>query len=181
MSRSLVAGFVTKITAANVRPCLFASLAFSSGTIRVCSWNHNLAWDGYTWLGAGRVASIGTIEEGAAIVSRGIALGLSAIPAAMMAAAFDDSYQNRQAKLWIAALDEAHQVVDTPAGPFTFLMNTLDGEVGTVGQLQLQCEDRLANLGTPHIRRYTHEDQMIDRPDDRFFEYGAEMVEKELY
>jgi hypothetical protein len=177
----VAAEFAAQIASGHARPCLFAELAFSGGTVRACSWNHNIAWGGYTWLGAGMVSSAGEIEEAAEIRAYGFSLSLSGVPAANISAALNEYYQGRRARLWFGLLSEAHAVDGTPYGPFVYRMNTMDGTLGRNNVLQLTLESRIADLARAKIRRWTLEDQQIDFPGDTYGRHLPEMAGKELY
>lgn len=182
MSRSPTAGFGTAADAAHFDDVVFVELQFASGSAYVCTREHSVAWNGQTWLGAGRVGSIDTIEEGGELQARGIAMTLSALPAGLLATALDPSeYKNRPVKLWYGLLDSsspaAITVVADPVGPFLYRMDSLEFELGEQAALRLTAESRLADWDRPRVRRYNNADQQAEHPGDKFFEYAEQMVE----
>lgn len=185
MSRSPTSAFNTALGAAHLEEVVFAELQFASGTVYVCSRDRDIAWNGQTWLGRGRVGSIEPLEEGAALEARSIALSLSAIPAGMLATALDPAqYKNRECKLWLGLIDTssaaAHTIIADPVGPFLYRMDSLDFELGETGSLRLTAHSRLEDWQRPRIRRYNDSDQQKQHPGDKFFQYTEQMVSAEF-
>lgn len=185
MSRSPTAAFATALAGRHLDEVMFAELQFASGTSRVCTRERDISWDGHTWLGKGRVGAIEPIGEGAQLEARQIAMTLSAIPAGVLATALDPSeYKNRLCKLWFGLLDMSDparlSVVADPVGPFTYRMDSLEFELGEAGSVRVTAYSRLEDWQRPRVRRYNSADQKLDYPDDKFFDYAEQMVQKTL-
>ena len=49
-----------------------------------------------------------------------------------------------------------------------------------IATISVSAESRLAAWDRPNVRRYNHEDQQIDYPGDKFFEFVPQMVDRLL-
>lgn len=163
------------------RPVLLAKLDFASGSVRVTSAPFDIASNGETYTGVGNLGGISTVPEGAELQSYAIQLTLSGIPADLIALALADQYQGREAKLYLALLDEGHRLTGAPLLIFRGQMDTLDIELGQSATLTLTVQSRLADWERPRLRRYTHEDQSAAYPADRGFEFVQQMAERTIY
>ena len=180
--RTPTGAFETALEASHLAQVVFLELQFRSATSRLCSREHDLAWNSFTWLGAGRVGSIEPVGEGGALESRGVAMTLSGIPPGALATALDPSeYKNRTCRFWFGLLDlssaSAITVVADPVGPFVYRMDTLRFVVGRERALRLTAESRLADWQRPRMLRYNDADQQKLHPGDKFFQHIEQMAE----
>lgn len=185
MSRAPTSAFNTALAAEHLEEVVFVELQFASGTVYVCTRDRDIAWNGQTWLGMGRVGSIEPVEEGAELEARAIVMTLSAIPAEMLAIALNPpDYKNRPARFWSGLLDtsspSAITVVADPVGPFLYRMDSLDFELGESGTVRLTAHSRLEDWQRPRIRRYNDADQQAQYPGDKFFEHTEAMAQAEF-
>jgi len=183
MSRALVAGADTALQAEHISQIIFLEMQFASGTVRACTREHDVVWNGFTWLGAGLVGSIEPLEEGGDLQAHGVAMSLSAIPAALISIALTPSeYKGRNVKLWFGQLDyssaAAVAVVANPVGPFILKMDQLTFQLGgETAALRLTAESRLADWMRPRVRRYNSADHQMQHPGDLFFESVEKQIE----
>ena len=180
MSRDLTTDVENATLAANVPLVVFARLDITGATLRVCNASYDMAWDGYTWLGAGRAGAIDVIEEGGAIESRRFILSLSGIPAGMLATALGTNYQGRDARIWFAPLDANYRVIADPVGPFRGRMDIMPFSLGETATIKLHVVDRLADMFRQRVLRYNDATQQKLYAGDRFCEQAEAMVEKTL-
>ena len=99
----------------------------------------------------------------------------------MVQVALTDPAQGRDARLWLILLDDAHQPVGSAVLLFRGRIDTMDVELGQTATITLSVQSRLADWDRPRVRRYTHEDQKAEWPQDRGFELVAQMAEKTIY
>lgn len=104
MSRSLTAAVDAALSAEHVPYLVFVQLEFASGIVRLCNAGYDFQWNGFTWLGAGNVASIQPIQEGAELQMYGVAMQLSGVNVGLVASALGEQYQGLPAKIWVAPL-----------------------------------------------------------------------------
>jgi hypothetical protein len=179
-TRTLTPAVDGAMAAGHVPLLVFVLMDFPSGMLRVNNSGVTIPWDGHDWLGVGRLGSIGSIDEGATLEARGLSLAISGVPPENIALALGQSYQGRDCKVWVAPLTDGHAVVADPVLIFHGRMDTMDIDLGETATITVSAESRLADWDRPRVRRYNHEDQQIDYPGDKGFEFVPQMVEKEL-
>jgi hypothetical protein len=182
LSRDLKAGADAALQAAHVDEIVFLEFDFLSGTSRVCSREHSVEWNGFTWLGAGRVGSVEALAEGGELEARGIAMTLSGLTGGLLATALTPAeYKGRAVRMWCGQLDRssvsALAIVADPIGPFLFKMDQLSYQLGQTATIRLTAESRLADWQRPRVRRYNQADHQVLHPGDKFFEHAEKQVE----
>ena len=107
MSRDLEAGADAALQAEHVDEIVFLEFDFLSGTSRVCSREHSVEWNGFTWLGAGRVGTVEAVGEGGELEARGIAMTLSGLTGGLLATALTPAeYKGRAVRMWCGQMEE---------------------------------------------------------------------------
>lgn len=178
--RSLTTATTNALAASQVRAVVFVEMDFPSGFLRVNNSAQDITWNGYTWLGVGRVGSIDAIGEGASLEARGLRFSITGVDPANVAIALGQQYQGRSCKVWFAPLTEAYSVVLDPALVFSGRMDTMDIELGATAVITVSAESRLADWDRARVRRYNAADQAITDAADKGFEFVPQMVEKNL-
>jgi hypothetical protein len=97
--RTLTPAVDSALAAGHVAMLVFVLMDFPGGILRVNNSAVSITWDGYDWLGVGRLGSIGSIDEGATLESRGLSLAISGVPPENIALALGQSYQGRDCKV----------------------------------------------------------------------------------
>lgn len=180
MSRDISAAVEAALDADRVRALVFVMMDFAGGVLRVNNSATTITWDGQEWLGVGRLGSIDAVSEGIGLEARGLSFRISGVPGSHVALALGEHYQGRDCKVWFAPLDESYTVIADPALVFFGRMDVMDIELGKTAAITVTAESRLADWDRPRVRRFNHEDQQIDYPGDKFFEFVPQMAEKEL-
>lgn len=181
MARTITLGMIAQLTAGIVSPVLLVQMDFSSGFSRVWSGLGDLSWNGYSWNGVGDLGGISTMEETTDFRANGVQLQLSGIPSAMLAIALGEHYQGRPAEVYLGFLDSTGALVDAPVELFSGKMDTMHiDEGGETSTISIQVESRAISLKAAREWRYTHEDQQIDYPGDKGFEYVVGLQDKDL-
>lgn len=181
MARDISAVTAAAGKAPVARPVFLVRLNFVSGVVRAASTPFDIAHEGETYLGLGALGAISAVQEGAELQSYAVQLTLTGIPSDLVSIALADQYQGREAKVWLALLDEQHRVVGTPLLIFRGRMDTMDLELGETATMTLTVQSRLGDWERPRIRRYSNEDQQAEYPGDRGLEYVSQMAEKTIY
>ena len=180
MSRDITTGVDAALADSQVRLLLFVEMDFSTGFLRVNNSGVTFPWNGYDWLGVGRLGSIDPIKEGAGLEANGLAFRISGVPTANIALALGTYYQGRSCKVWAAPLTAEHAVIADPVLVFWGRLDTMDIELGETATITVNAESRLADWDRPRVRRYNQEDQQIDYPDDLGFEFVPGLVDKQI-
>ncbi len=180
MSRGASSALKAAVGAQKVQPFNMVHMAFDSGDIRLWTGRGEISWNGYTWTGASGLLGISTIEETAEVKAAGIRLSLSGVPADLLAIALAEDYQGRTATIYYGAFSGGSIVAD-PVVSFRGKMDVMPiADSGDASTIILEVENRLIILHRSRSRRWTDEDQKIDFPDDRGFEYVQSIQEKDI-
>lgn len=180
MARTVTTAVGNALASGNVPYLMLVQLDFVSGTLRACSAAYDFAWGGYTWVGAGNLAAIQPIEEGAELQMYGVQLQLSGIPAAYVSVALNQNYRGRPATIYLAPLNSSYMVLADPVVAFSGRMDTMQLEVGHTATITVTAESRLTDWERARVRRYNSEDQQQVYPGDLGFQYVPQMVEKQI-
>lgn len=182
MARDLPAALAAGIVAATVSPAILFEGEFDTDTLRVWSGIGDLSWNGYTWTGVGYLGGISDIEETDEIKAAGVTVTLSGVPSELLSLALANLRQNKPGRLYLALRDG-----DTGAllaDPYLAFEGRLDvGEIDEGAQsatIAIKYENRLIDLERARERRYTHEDQQLDYPGDRGFEFVPSLQDAQI-
>lgn len=181
MSRALTAGMEAEVSAAVVSPVFFVEMDFASGFVRAWSGYGSLVWDSKTWLGAGHLMEIEPLSESVDFVANGANLKLNGIPSDLIAIALGETYQGRDATIYLGLLDAAGAVIADPVPIYAALMDTMEiDEDGETATIIVRVESQAISLKRAREWRYTDEDQQIDYPGDLGLQYVAGLQDKEI-
>lgn len=171
----------TALASDNIPMLALVELEFVSGTLRVCNAGYSFTWGGHKWVGLGELGKISGISEGQELQMYGCTLELSGIPLEYIAESLNPAdYQGQPATIWLAPLDDEYQILADPVITFQGRMDTMAVQLGETATIQLSVESKLVDWERPRVRRYNHEDQIAEYPDDMGLEFIPQMVEKEL-
>lgn len=180
--RDLAAAMALGITASVIRPVMFFEGEFQGGFVRVWSGIGDFSWNSETWTGVGTLGGISDIEETDEIKAAGITVALSGIAPEMISLALSSIRQNKDGRLWFALLDGDTDTL--LADPYLCFEGRLDvaeiDEEPQTATVNIKYENRLVDLERARERRYTHEDQQLDYPGDRGFEYVAALQDVQI-
>ena len=167
---------------------LFVEIDYTPTPLRAWTGLGNMAWDSKTWTGIGKLGGISVITEKVGIRAGKLTLTLSGIPSEHKTIALDDASQNRSVKVWVATFDVSGTtwtVVDAPTmmerGETDVHEIIEQGTENDTCTIEVSVETPLSRLTILSILRYSHEDQQLDFPGDRGFEYAAQVAEQVLY
>lgn len=184
MSRSLSTEMLAVSTAELVRPIILVDMHFDEadgGSLYLWSGLGQLSYGGNTYVGAGDLLSVSDIQENTELSANGMRITLSGVLDPLIGKARDASYQGRLLEVKLGAFDESGDIISTPVTLFSGFMDVMSisssGETATIG---LSVENRLIEFDRTRVRRNTAEDQKIEHPTDKGFEYVSQIQEKEI-
>ena len=185
MSRGLSSGMEIVALAQEVKPLVLVEALFDSNapTSYIYLWNGigDLAHDSKTYLGAGDLLSISSIEETVELRASGITLQLSGIGDPLLSKAKTEDYQGRELTVKLGAFSATNTIVTDPVIVFSGFMDTMTiQDDGTTGTIALTVENRLIEFEKARVRRFTDNDQRIDYPNDDGLEYVSQIQEKAI-
>ena len=172
MARSLTAGMQTELAAAAKRPVILYEGEFADGFVRFWSGVGTKTWNGETWTGAGWLGGISPIVETGGVKAKGMTVTLSGVPSDLISTVLGQSRRTLPGRLWLGFLDASDNVI---ADPFKCFEGRLDRPViedgAETATISIAYENRLIDLEHPRVRRFTAEDQQIDYPGDKGFDF----------
>lgn len=181
MSRDLSAAMLAAITAGTVKPVVFYEGEFSTGTLRLWSGLGDVSWNGQTWNGAGGMLGVSAARETSGIEAVKFSVGLNGESQALLSANLGAVRQGMDGTVWLGAIGADGAVVADPRIMFKGKLDVPDvvdnGQSCTLG---VSYESRLIDLERARVRRYTDEDQQIDYPGDRGFEFVPSLQDKQI-
>jgi len=181
MTRSLGTDFSNALTSDELNPFFAVKMDFAGGSVRLWGGYGDITIDGEVYTGAADFLGVSEVDETSEIKAAGINVSLSGIPSSLIATALTDNYQGREIILYFGTLTDAGAINNTPYILFKGRMDVMNiQESGNVANVNITGESRLIDLEIARERRYTSEDQKIDFPDDKGFEFVADLQNKEI-
>ena len=101
---------------------------------------------------------------------------LNGIPPEIISLALQEPYQNRECRI-LFGVNDSSDIVEVFAGTMDRMTIQDSGETGTI---DLTVESKWVRLDRPNVRRYTSESQKSRHSTDTFFDYVAELQDKEV-
>ena len=182
MARDITASVVSAVQEHVVRPIIFVSLEFDSGTVRLVSAWRNVTWNGDEYVGVGDMGSISSIEETSQLRASGISMQLTGIPNDYIDEALAEEYQGRTATVWEGFLDSADQIIPDPILFFKGGIDQMGGKLGEgTSIVTLTAENELLEWERPRASYYTNAEQQVLHPGDLGLEFVVEVTEKEIH
>ena len=185
MSRSLTSGMQAVATADIVRPIFLVRMVFDSAEtpneLNIWSGVGNLTYDGETYTGVGDLLSISSVTETADMQASGINVVLTGVKSSLVVIAKDHEYQGRPLTVMLGAFDATGSLIADPTLVFSGFMDTMTiAESGDTSTISIAVENKLIAFERSKVRRYTAEDQKIDHPNDKGFEFVTSIVQKDI-
>lgn len=181
MSRTLSTAMQAVATAEVVRPIYLVDLEFASGSIYLWSGLGDLTFNSNTYLGAGDLLAVGAVQESTDLTAAGAQITLGGIKQSLLLLARDEPYQGRPLTIRLGAFDENGDLISSPVIMFSGFMDVMTiADAGDTSTIVVTAENKLIAFQTTSVRRYTAEDQKIEHPADKGFEFVAKIQEKEI-
>ncbi|MBL4699870.1 MAG: hypothetical protein JKX85_01300 [Phycisphaeraceae bacterium] len=181
MSRNITQAAKDAVDSNHVSAALAVSFVFDSGELNLWTGIGELQVDGKTFVGNGAFTASSDIKESTEVVANGVTFSLSGIDPAIISIALQEEYQGRPVQAWFVLFDSAGNVIQNPIDIFAGLMNTMAINEGEeTSAISVAVENRLIALDRAKERRYTPEDQNIEFPGDKGFDYVAGLQNAEV-
>ena len=181
MSRRATQAVLEALEAQSLRPAILFEGEFASGWVRVWTGDFDLTWEGQTWIGAGALIGLGTLEDTTDIVASGTVVSLSGVPLDLISLAIAEARQGKPGRIWLALLTPERDIIADPLQAFSGRLDVPEiSEDGATCTITLSYESRLIDLGTPRSWRYTHENQQALYPGDMGFEHVTAIQDRDI-
>lgn len=172
MARALTPAMLAEMATGNLRPLIFYEGEFTGGTVRLFSGYGTLTWNGNTWTGSGQMLDITAIQEVSALQAVNFTVSLNGELPSLIAVALGQVRRGKPGRVWLGLLDSSNALI---ADPFLCFKGRADrpdivpDPTHTV--ISVAYESRLIEASRRRERRYTSEDQQIDYPGDKGFDF----------
>jgi hypothetical protein len=185
MSRTLTTSMRDALVADTVRPIYLVRMVFDSSEspaeLNLWSGVGDLSYGGETYLGVGDLLGISEIKESSDISATGMNISLTGVKSSLVAVAKNHEYQGRPLTVRLGAFDPSGNLVADPIIIFSGFMDTMTiAEAGEYSTISIAVENKLIAFEKTKVRRYTAEDQKIEHPTDKGFEFVTAIVQKEI-
>lgn len=156
---------------------LLCQITLTSGVLYVWSGYGDLAWNGNTYLGMGKLAKVGTVQEDSGVVAQGMSIGLEGVSSDDLSDALADVTQGQPANLYVVLLDANRNIIGTPIASYAGLTDAVsvsqdpDGNCG----VSIALENRLTQLQRNREYRWTNAQMQELYPAEQGFIYTANL------
>lgn len=162
-----------------VRIVYFVEFSFEGGFGRFSTFNSTVEWNGYSWIGASGIVSIGDVEESEGATAKSLDFSLNAVQPELLALAAGSvtEYRGRSAKMWMCPLDENYQLLGEPQICWRGIMDMVTlGEEGETASIKLRCETSAYGLKRRQALRMNAAQQKHTYPDDTGFDHLSVLI-----
>lgn len=172
MSRTLSSAMQSVMTAEVVRPIILIECDFDTAPLNLWNGVGSLVHNAKTYVGAGNLLSVGGVSENSELTANGTSITLTGVNATLASLARDEDYQGRSIIIKLGAMDENADVIADPVQLFAGFMDVMTINDGAeFSTINVTCENKLISFDRSKIRRYTDQDQKINYPNDKGFEF----------
>lgn len=181
-TRDITSTTAAAAAAATIIPIIFAKLELDSGNILMHTGLGNVTFGGDTYVGVGKLGSIGTAEEVSDLSRTPLTLTLSGIPNDLIAIVLGQYYQGRRATIYLGYFDLTTRVlVDTPTIIYRGNIDSSNIEQDKTGTVTLSVESRFSAWDKPNVRRFNNADQQLRYPGDTGLEFVEQATDKQIF
>jgi hypothetical protein len=181
MSRGLSPEAVAALSSGSPRVEHYLDLVFSGSTLYLWTGFGDSVYDGNAYLGNGWIEGISSLSETLRLSPTGMTISLSGVPADLLSIVLSESRQSCSATLYFAVFDEDDTRLDV-LQLFTGSLDTVSiDEQPETASIVLDYESRLIKLNAPREARYTPEQQKMEYPADKGFDYLTFLESSRLY
>lgn len=178
MTRSLTTSVSTAIGQSVVEPFFAVDFDFASGPLYLWSGYGDLVIGSKTYLGAGQLMNLSTVEETTEIEAKGATITLSGIPSSFLSLALTEQYQGRECRIYLGIVSNPSDYMEVFTGELDQMNISEDASTSTIA---VTAENVLIKLERPVVRRFTDQDQKSRFPTDKGLEFVASLQDKEIY
>lgn len=172
MARDITSGFQTEIEASQLRPILLLKAEFDSGNVFMFTGVGTISWGGDDYLGGGNLLSIESIEETNELKAASTRFKVSGVPSSSLSLALSEDYQGRPISCYFGVLNSSGAIIADPYLVFKGKMDIMEiTDSGETSEIIISAENDLIDLRVSRPRYYTPEDQKIDYPSDKGFNF----------
>lgn len=179
--RTINSTFQDAIDADVIRWIWLVRLDFDGGTVGWSSAFKPITYGGYTYLAAGPLGEIGTIQEEPGVKSISVSVTLSGVTETIISLMLAEPYLNRPASIYAAVSDE-NWGFDSNLCKLMFrgTMDSINGVMGQNPSFTVNLKSRLGDWERKRSFRYSDADQQRLYPGDLGFNYIPQLSQKQI-
>ena len=140
MARGITSAMTSLALGGEVKPLLLVEALFDSNapSSYIYLWNGigDLSHDSKTYIGAGDLLSISTIQESVELQANSVTLQLAGVGDPLLSKAKTENYQGREVNIKLGGFDASNSIIADPVIVFSGFMDTMtitdDGQIGTI-------------------------------------------------
>jgi hypothetical protein len=180
MSRTVTPEFLAQLLQSGSEPCYLIEVIFDSVTYRMTDAWRSIDYAGYTYLAQGHFLSFNGLSETLDMQIPSITITLSGIDQSWIAHALTLDYLDRRVIIYKGFIDYANGVVNAPVVIFDGRIDTMpiadDPAQGTT-TVALVATNQFKDFDRTVGRHTNDEDQQMNFPGDKFFEYVPQLTQ----
>ena len=176
MGRSVPQDFLDAMAADVFAPLIFVEFEFDSGDLNIWNGIGDITIASTTYTGTGDLLSVSAAEETSQVVSRGMSISLSGVPASLFSLAINEPFQGRSCVVRWGYEGSTSTVI-----LFSGFIDKMDIKYGAdTAIISVLVENELASLDRAVKRFYSDQSHKSRFPTDEFFSHVTELSDKEL-
>lgn len=181
MARDLSANLLTEFTSDSLKPVFFVRINFADNNIlKLSTLGSDITYDGHTYVGAGALLGIESVDENSDLGVSGLRLSLNGIDPQVVQSARDEDYQGRECVVLLGAMDENGAVVGSTTyfqGYNDYIVYTQSGDTAVA---TLTAENSLVRFSKSKVSRYTWAEQIKKHNFDEGLQFVNTIAEAEV-
>jgi hypothetical protein len=176
MARTIPAALLSAITARECQPFFAFEALLDGGAIRIWTGQGTKTIDGDDYTGGGALIGMGEISEIIDLTAQSVTVTLSGLASGTLSAALAEPYQGRVANIYLGERSTSEVLL-----AFSGYLDTMSpADDGSTASITVTIESKLVDLQRPRLRRYTKESQKALFPGDTFFDWTADLADKQV-
>ena len=177
MDRGATSGFITELQKSTNAPCYLFETHFDSGTDYFTDAWMPIAWNGNTYLSAGRMLSFSGLVETYDMQIPNVSLVLSGVDQAYVSLALNTPFLDRQLLIYKCMLNSVNQTASTPVLIFQGSMDTMtiSDTPGADSTVTISATSQWGNFDRMPGRHTNSAEQVVFFPGDKFFDYVSQL------
>lgn len=163
-----------------VTPVHFIFIDWPDGPVYAHNHVGPIAFDGKVWYGMGALSSIGEVECNTNIGSHTMNLGLSGIDPKSLTEIVTKNVIGRDVEAYFGLLDENSRLIDATPYFYGRVSSTNIKRYGN-DSVSVTATSKTSDWGKSRPDRFTDESFRAKHPGDYFFQYVAQMADRDIY
>lgn len=180
-SGTLQQNLLTAFTSTSVKPVFLIEIHWGGTSYdRLTTAGSTLTYDGDSYIDAGDMLSIASVNENGDLGASGITIQLTASNATTLGYARNFNFQGKITTVYLGALDSSDNLIDVIPYFIGYNDSVTISQTLNTSVISLKLENKLVRLRKKNIRRYTEEDQRKFTNSSTAFEFVTYIADKPI-